>query len=71
MGNKNYKKKSFKYSLGAEKELVKISVKNVQCICLSWVVDLGHRKADKDTGCVYWDADKKIALFFGNMSIFP
>lgn len=60
---KNYKEKRLKCSLGAEKELVKISVKNVQCICLSWVVNLGHRKADEDTGCVYWDRDKKIVLF--------
>lgn len=50
-------------SLGAEKGLDKISVKNVKCICLSWVVNLGHRKADEDTVCVYWDGDKKIVLF--------
>lgn len=69
-GKKNYKKKRLKYSLGAEKELVKISVKNVQCICFSWVVNLGHRKADEDTGCVYWDGDKKMVLFLEILQYF-
>lgn len=59
-GDKNYKEKRLKYSLGAEKELVKISVKNVQCIFLSRVINPGHGKAD--TGCVYWDGNK-IVLF--------
>lgn len=69
MGNKNYKEKRLKNSLRAEKEIVKIGVKKLQHICLSWVVNPSHRKAG--TGFVYWDGGKKDSFAFGYISIFP